>query len=160
VHDFLQGVEQLGWVVAFSKSNFWYGLVTAMHYFTFFVLTGTAVAFDLRLLGLVAKKQRAADFADEIFPWIWTSMALAVFSGFGLAIDTASDYYAAPSMRWKITITVFAFLCTAFIRRNIKSWDAEASLPGIAKVAAMLSVLLWLGVILAGNDIAAVCGLG
>jgi hypothetical protein len=160
VRDLFEAFEHWGPVVAFSKSVFWFGLFTAMHYFTLFCLTGTAVAVDLRLLGLVAKDQSATEFADELFPWLWTLMVLAIFSGFMLATVEAGDYYAAPTMRWKIFITLLAFLCTLFIRRSVMSWDATPGLPPMAKVMAVASIVLWLGAILAGNDIAAICGLG
>jgi hypothetical protein len=160
VADFFEAIEHIGWVVALSRSVFWYGLFTVMHYFTLFALTGTAFAFDLRLLGLVAKDQPVTKFADEIFPWIWTFMAFAVFSGFTLALVSAGDYYLAPTMRWKVGVTLLAFLCTLFIRRSLPKWGSGPSLPAIAKLMAVVSVLLWLGAILGGNGIAAYCGLG
>jgi hypothetical protein len=49
---------------------------------------------------------------------------------------------------------------TLFIRRSVGHWEDNPSVPGIAKLAAVLSILLWLGAILAGNDIAAISGLG
>jgi hypothetical protein len=160
VHDFLEGVETWGWVIALSKSVFWYGLATVLHYFSFFTLTGAAVAFDLFLLGLLAKGEKATDFADQLFPWIWTSMIVAIISGFTLAIVAAGDYYAAPTPRWKVTVVFIAVLVTWFIRRSVKKWGEAPAMPAIAKIAAVLSILLWLTAIMGGNDIAALCGLG
>jgi hypothetical protein len=69
VRDILEGLEQTGWVLAFGKSNFWYGLTTALHYFSMFIVTGTSVIFDMYLLGFVAKGQKASEFAEQVFPW-------------------------------------------------------------------------------------------
>jgi hypothetical protein len=160
VRDILDGLQQTSWVLAFGKSNFWYGLTTALHYFSMFILTGTSVIFDMYLLGFVAKGQKAGEFAEQVFPWIWTSMIVAIFTGFALTLDEAVDYYADPITRTKVLIVFLAFLTTLFIRRSVSKWDENSSLPGIAKVVAVLSILLWLGAILAGNDIAAISGLG
>jgi hypothetical protein len=160
VRDILEGLEQTGWVLAFGKSVFWYGLVTALHYFSVFILTGTSLIYDTYILGFVAKDQKPSKFAEQVFPWIWTSMAVAVLSGFALALDEAGDYYADPVIRLKVFITFVAFLVTLFIRRSASQWEENPSVPGIAKLAAVLSILLWLGAILAGNDIAAISGLG
>jgi hypothetical protein len=160
VPTLLEAIQQIGWVQALDKSGMGYGFFTVMHYFTLFALTGTAFAFDMRLLGLVAKDQPVRKFADELFPWIWTFMFFAIVSGFMLALVAAEDYYFAPTMRWKVFITLLAFLCTLFIRRSVPKWDAAPQLPGTAKLMAIVSVLLWLGAILGGNGIAAYCGLG
>jgi hypothetical protein len=160
VRDFLEGLEQTGWVLAFGKSVFWYGLVTALHYFSVFTLTGTSLIYDVYLLGFVAKDQKPGKFAEQVFPWIWTSMFVAIVSGFLLTLDEIGDYYADPVTRTKVIIVFVAFLLTLFIRRSVNQWEENPSVPGIAKVAAVLSILLWLGAILAGNDIAAISGLG
>lgn len=157
---FFDPIEHIGWVQAFGQSGFWYGVVTVIHYFTLFILTGTAATFDFRLLGLVAKDQSAGEFAEQIFPWIWVSMALAVVSGLALSLVDAGAYYTHPTMPVKVVIVFLAFLCTVVIRRSIPKWDAAPSLPAMARLMATISLMLWLGAILAGNDISALCGLG
>ena len=78
--DFFEAIENSGLVSYISGSNLLFGTFTAMHYFTLFILTGMAVVFDLHLLGLVARKQTTADFADEIFPWTWMAMGIRTIS--------------------------------------------------------------------------------
>ena len=157
---FLEGIEHIGWVKAFGESGFWYGVATVAHYFDLFVLIGTAATFDMHLLGLVATDQRTPDFADEIFPWIWISMIITVLSGLILSLVDAGDYYTHPSMQYKIVLVFLAFLCTVTIRRSVYKWGRMQSLPAVAKLLAVISLVLWLGAILAGNDIAALCSLG
>ena len=162
MNDWMEALEASGWVVAFSKSVFWFGLVTVVHYFTLFFMTGAVVALNLRVLGLVATDTKASDFADEIFPWIWISMILAVISGFGLALVQAGDYYRDPVTRTKIVICFLGFLCTWYIRRNVPNWESEksVSMPAAAKVASLVCLFLWFAAVLAGADIAAISGLG
>jgi hypothetical protein len=160
VGDFFEGIEHVRLVDFIAHTNVPYGFFTVLHYFTLFFLMGAVVVYDLRLLGVIAKDQTATQFADEVFPWIWTAMTLAIFSGCVLWLCEAGDYYKDPVMLTKIAIVIVAVLETWYIRRNIAKWDEAPTMPGIAKLAAVVSLLLWLGAILAGNDIAAISGLG
>ena len=158
--EFFEAIENSWLISSISGSNLLYGTFTAMHYFTLFILTGTAVAFDLHLLGFVAKKQTTADFADEVFPWIWTAMGFALFSGFTLFLTGAGEFYSAPSMQRKILVVLVAIACTVFIQRGAQRWGKESSLPVSAKLSAVVSIVLWIWGILEGNNVAALCGLG
>jgi hypothetical protein len=160
VTGFLEAIEYIGCVKAFGESGFWYGVATVAHYFGLFVLMGTTATFDTHLLGLVATDLRTPDFTDQIFPWIWISMVVTVLSGLVLSLVDAGDYYTHPSMQYKIVLVFLAFLCTVVIRRGVYKWDRMQSLPAAAKLLAVISLVLWLGAILAGNDIAALCSLG
>ena len=152
-------IEHTYVISSLASSNVGYGTFTVMHYFTLFALTGTALVFDLRLLDLVAKKQTLAEFADEIFPWIWATMGLALFSGTVLWLTDGGDYYYSPVMREKILIVLVAVALTIFMRRSVPRWNTSPT-PALAKASAGVSLLLWFGAILWGNFIAALCGLG
>jgi hypothetical protein len=160
VHNFLEGVEGWGIVLAFAKSNFWYGAVTWAHYLSIFSLVGLTMALNLHILGVVAKDQTATEYADQLFPLVWITLVVAVVTGFTLTIVAAGDYYISPVTRIKVLLTLFGFLCTLFIRRNVGKWDQAGAIPALGKLAAVAGILLWLGAVLAGNDIAAICGLG
>jgi hypothetical protein len=160
VGDFFEAIENLGWVGYIAHTNVPYGFFTVLHYFTLFVMTGTVVTFDLHLLGFVAKDQTSTQFADEIFPWTWTAMGLAIFSGATLWLCEAGDYWKSPAMNTKLVIILFAFLTTWLIRRGVRKWGDATTTPASGKLLAVISLLLWLGAILWGNNIAALCGLG
>ncbi len=160
MHDYLEGVEQWGIVHAFARSTFWYGAVTWAHYLSIFSLVGLTMALNLRILGVVAKDQKSADFADQLFPWVWITLVVGVFTGFALTIPAAGDYYISPVTRIKVVVVLLAFLCTLFIRRNVGKWDQADGIPALGKLVAVTGMLFWIGAVLAGNDIAAICGLG
>jgi hypothetical protein len=40
------------------------------------------------------------------------------------------------------------------IQRNVRAWDRSSAAPTLAKVAAFLSLVLWIGVILAAAEVA------
>lgn len=158
--EFWSQVQDSQFITHVATTNAIFGTLTAMHYFTLFLLTGSCVIFDLHLFGWVAKDTTSTEFAQEIFPWTWTFLALAMLSGFSLWLTDAADYYVSPVMNTKIVLVFIAIGVTVFIRRSVRRWDEEPQMPGIAKVAAFLSMALWLACIMEGNNIAALCGLG
>jgi hypothetical protein len=158
--NFWEAVEHTKFISHIASSNPVYGTLTAMHYFTLFVLTGTAVIFDMHLFGWVAKDTTSTQFAEEIFPWTWAALAFALFSGFALWLTDAGDYYRSPVMNTKIILVLIAIVWTILIRRSVRRWDEAPKMPATAKVMALVSIALWLACIMEGNNIAALCGLG
>src|ERR1700731_4666293 len=64
-----------------------------VHYFSMFILVGSMVIVDLRVLGLVGRRQDATQLADRLFPWIWISLALNFLSGFFMLATSTIPYY-------------------------------------------------------------------
>jgi hypothetical protein len=123
--DFFEAIEHTWLISHIATSNPVYGTLTAMHYFTLFIVVGTAVIMDLRLLNLVGTRQQLSAFADDIFPWIWTALGLAVFSGFSLWLTDAGDYWRAPAMNGKIVVVLLAIVDLVLVRKGIRKWDTE-----------------------------------
>ena len=67
----------------------------------------------------------------------------------------ASHYAENPAFQTKMILLVLAGANMAFFQlrsiRNIESWDTSAVTPPAAKIAGATSLLLWIGVILAGR---------
>src|SRR5579864_5869907 len=85
MHELLNTIGQ--WLehtsVAYQMDNwaFLAILVSIVHYFSFFLLTGPTLMVDMRILGLAGRNQGAAEFTEQFFPWAWTGWGLAVFTG-------------------------------------------------------------------------------
>jgi hypothetical protein len=149
------------WLVSTIAGTGWiYATVSVTHYFTLFVLVGTIALVDLRILGVAARSQRVAQIAEVLFPWTWTALGLALLSGFIMFATDAGDYYPDPVFRVKMTVIFFAFVFAVIVQRNVPKWDQAPVISTGAKVVAFVSLVLWIGAILAGVEIAAISGLG
>jgi hypothetical protein len=60
----------------------------------------------------------------------------------------------------KMLVILLAVIFTVIVQRGQRRWNQLPAVPTVAKVIAALSLLLWLGAILAAVDIAALSGLG
>ena len=130
------------------------------HYFSLFVLVGTATVLDLRVLGIAARRQRVAELSEQFSPWVWTALCLAVLSGFIMFATDAGDYYTDTVFRIKMLVIGLAILFTFIVQISAAKWDRPAATHTLPKLAALASLIFWIGAILAGVEIAAYSGLG
>ena len=145
-------------LAAWVRGSPWaYPAVEAVHILGFVTLVGAAVAFDLRLLG-VSRSLPAAAAARHLLGLSRWSLLVVVPSGLLLFAAQASETWANPAFRLKLVMIAAAGLNALAFRlwagRSIERWEQERATPAGARVAAVLSLLLWTGVIACGRFIA------
>jgi len=155
-----ESLEQVGWVKVLGTTGWLYSSVSVVHYFTLFFFIGTIVLVDLRILGLAGRGQTISLLADQLLPWTWIGFTLAMISGFLLFATDAGDYAPDHVFQAKMIVILLALIFTVVVHRGQRKWNQLPAVPLGVKVIAALSLLLWLGAILAGVDIAALSGLG
>jgi hypothetical protein len=155
-----ESLEQVGWVKVLATTGWLYSSVSVIHYFTLFFFIGTIVLVDLRILGLAGRGQTISLLADQLLPWTWIGLTLAMISGFLLFTTDAGDYAPDHVFQAKMLVILLALIFTVIVHRGQRKWNQLPAIPLGVKVIAALSLLLWLGAILAGVDIAALSGLG
>jgi uncharacterized membrane protein len=144
-------LNNIGWM---------YATFAVIHYFSMFILIGTIVILDLRILGVAARNQGVAQLAETLSPWTWTALAFALLSGFTMFTTDATDFFPDIVFRVKMTVLFLAIVFTVIVQRNVPKWDRSPVISAGAKTVALVSLILWLGTILAGVEIAAISGLG
>ncbi|HVS88493.1 MAG TPA: DUF6644 family protein [Candidatus Acidoferrum sp.] len=151
---FYQWLEHSRWVTAISESAWMYPAVEVSHFFSLFLLVGTIAVVDLRILGLARRRQSVTELAEQLFPWTWISLGIAVFSGFIMFSIGATAFVANTQFRIKMLVTLLAVVFAVIVQRNTRKWDQPSGIPILAKFTAVISLALWIGVILAATEIA------
>jgi hypothetical protein len=140
---------------AMRSSPALYPAVEILHIIGFVVLVGSILALDLRLLGL-GRAIAIAPMAQLLLPMSRFGFLLAISMGFLLFSADASHVVRNPAFQSKLLLIAAALVTVVIAHlgpwRRMALWGAEA--PGGAKVTALLSLLLWLGVVCAGRLIA------
>jgi len=162
LHNVGEVMENWGWVHYVSTTAWLYSGISAIHYFTLFITVGTAVLIDLRVLGLAATRKPVSQFAQQVYPWLWGAFWLAILSGFLEFITDAGDYLPDKVFETKMTTILLAVIFTLLVWRSIPKAETDkgGSLSEGSKILAALSLIFWIGSILAGVEIAAISGLG
>jgi hypothetical protein len=131
-----------------------------LHYSGFFLIVGTTAIVDLRLLGLAGRKEEPSSLAEQLLPWMWTGVVMAFVSGFFMFAADAADFYEAYTFRFKVLIVLVALAVGVIVYRKARDWGAQPSISIGAKFVAFVSLVLWVGAILASVEVPAISGVG
>jgi len=155
-----EALQHAGWVTTLAESRPLYGLVSIVHFSSVFLSVGTIVLLDLRILGIVARSLAASALAEQLRPWTWTGFGAVVISGFLLFAVDASDFATVTPFRVKLLVVVLAMISALAIERSVATWEPSGVVPMTGRLAALVSLILWLGAILVSVEIPALTGLG
>lgn len=143
---------------AIRESEIVFPLIETVHVLAIALLAGTVAIVDLRLLGLILKRERVSQVAGQILPLTWVGFVAMIASGVLLFLAEASKSYYNPAFRFKMLLLIVAgvnpLIFHRTVYRNVSLWDEAAVAPARARLVAYLSLTLWSGIIVAGRAIA------
>ncbi len=153
----LEWLQKTAVAVQIRDSLFTFPVLESIHVVGLALVFGTIAILDLRLLGVASTDRPVSRLMSDLLKWTWAAFALTAVTG-GLMFSTnALVYFHNTFFRAKMILLVLAavnmlvFELTA--RKTLGGWDAGARTPPAAKVVAMVSILIWVGVIVAGRAI-------
>ena len=147
-------------IVTLNSVGWMAGTLEIVHYFSMFVLVGSIAVVDLRVMGLAGRQQSATKLAQRLFPWMWAGLALNFLSGFVMFAGIAASYIPDSTFDLKMEVILAAVIFGIIVQWKVPAWDRSPTMPMAAKLIATISLLLWVGAILAGNELPALSGLG
>jgi uncharacterized membrane protein len=153
-------LQDNSFIAAINGTSWTAAALEIVHYFSMFVLVGAMVIVDLRVLGLVARRQDATQLADRLFSWIWISLALNFLSGFLMFAGSAASYYDNGIFYDKMIVILLAVVVNIIVQQKVRKWDQLPAMPAWAKLFAVVSIGLWIGAIIAGVEVPALTGIG
>jgi hypothetical protein len=153
-------LESNSLIVTLNSTGWMAAALEVVHYFSMFVLVGSIAIVDLRVLGVAGRQQSAAKLARRLFPWMWMALALNFLSGFLMFAGIATSYIADPTFHMKMWVTLAAVIFGIVVQWKVPAWDKLPAIPAAAKLVALISLLLWVGAILAGVEVPALSGIG
>ena len=143
--------------VAMRQWLWLYPIVEIVHIVGFVVLVGAAFMFDLRLLGL-ARATPVSALADHLLRWARLALVLVVPSGTLMFVAHATEMASNPAFRLKLVLIAAALANAGLFHRwpfrAVGDWDTEILAPWPARLAGILSLVLWIGVITCGRLLA------
>lgn len=155
----LEALQKAELPTALRQSNLAYPAVNAAHIGGLALLFGSIVPLDLRLLGFW-RSVPVADLARVLLPTAIAGLILAIVTGALLFSVHAVKYAAMPVFQLKLLLIAAAGV-NALALRGAVSWSnalGKRSGPGILagriRLAGLISIALWMGVIFCGRMIA------
>jgi hypothetical protein len=135
---------------AVMRDSKWaFPIVEMAHLLSLAILGGTVLLVNLGLLGIRFRREENPSFARELWPLFLGSLATMILSGVVLLSAEAIKCYYHPAFRLKMAILALAVVFSFTAHRRVV--QAPASIW--SRPAAVVSLMLWLGVGLAGRAI-------
>jgi len=108
---------------------------------------------NLRLLGVTFTNKPVERLARELAPWVFCSLVIILASGFLLFASEALKAYASVPFQVKMLFLFAAMIYHYTIYRRVTKADEAHRSPIWSKIAAVVSILLWVGVGIGGRGI-------
>lgn len=129
--------------------------VEAAHVLCIALVFGSILVVDLRLVGLFDRHRPATFVSREMLGLTWGAFAGAVITGAIYFAANATTYWFNTAFRFKMLAILLAGINMAVFQimtwRGVAGWDRDAPTPRAARVAGILSILIWTAVIVLGR---------
>jgi hypothetical protein len=150
--ELLSDIAHLPLSRALAKSDH---LVTAalqvVHVIGFLLLLASLTLISLRLLGLVLVRQPVSQVASDTSRLLWIGVILAISTGILMFLTGPSHYYFNRAFDIKMVLLFAALVVHVTVLQRIARRDEPPAT--LARVGAVLSLVLWYGVSWAGRAI-------
>jgi hypothetical protein len=157
--DFCNWLQQTSLSVSIRESILMFPLLEGGHLLGISVSAGTIAISDLRMMGLVLKKESASDVFHQLIPWTTAGFLIMIITGTLLLISEPVKCYNSIWFRYKVLFLFLAGLNVLFfhssrIYREIHEWEWASNPPRAAKLAGWISLISWGIVIITGRTTA------
>jgi hypothetical protein len=129
--------------------------IESAHVIAITTVIGSIAIVDLRLLGVTSHRKPVTELSTEVLPWTWAFFMVAAITGGLMFMSKAPAYFGNTPFRLKMVLLACAGLnMVAFhflIYRSVHRWDRDVPTLRSAKIAGLLSLTFWIGVVAAGR---------
>lgn len=151
-------LESIDFLSDFSESVLAYPIVLSTHLTCIALFGGMILMTNLRLLGLTFTRVTITEMVTSLRPWKRVGGTIMIGTGLLLATSEAEKYAPNPFFWIKMIILgligVHALIFRPIVYNQTEELDRAAVIPTKAKVAAILSLVLWTAMFTMGRLIA------
>jgi hypothetical protein len=153
IPSMLEWIQSTSLSTAIREGGLPYPIIGGVHLLAIALFGGTLLAVDLRLLGWLMPDRRFSEVWHLCQPWKKVGFVVIVGTGLLLAWAEPVRLWGSPSFWVKMSLLalvgVHALVFRAKVYAHPEKLDARISSQ--AKVAAVLSLVLWSGLVLSGR---------
>ncbi|HWK64088.1 MAG TPA: DUF6644 family protein [Rhizobiaceae bacterium] len=154
LHSFFQALQESSLAHFVNTAGATYPIAESLHVIAIALVFGSIFIVDLRLLGLASMAQPFTRVAGDLLRCTWCGFALALVTGVLLFLPNATQLYTNAPFLTKMALLAAAGINMLVFElitvRGVSLWDS-VNPPAEAKLAGLVSILLWTGVIVAGR---------
>jgi hypothetical protein len=137
------------------ESELVFPVIETAHVLALTLSVGTIMWFDLRLAGFAMQDEPVSRVFLRLRPWMIAGFAVMLTTGVLMFMSLAVELYASRYFRIKLVLLALAGLNIVLyhftIDRSRQDWDTWAVPPTRARLAGVVSLVLWFAIIAAGR---------
>jgi hypothetical protein len=107
------------------------------------------------LLGVASANRSVASVSADVLPFTWTAFIFAVLTGSALFTSHAVGYAQNFQFRMKLLLLVLAgvnmLTFHLIMGRGLGRWSEAGATPWQGKLAGLISLMLWIGIVAFGR---------
>ena len=157
LQDFWMAVESWPLSQSIAGSSWAFPTFESIHVIAITTVVGSVAVMDIRLLGWASNGAPVTEISGDTLRWTWGAFWVALVTGGLLFISKAANYGANPYFLSKMALIAVAGANMAafhrFTWRGVGGWNLGVAAPDAAKLAAGLSLLLWIVVVFVARAI-------
>ena len=157
IFEICEWLEGTGPALFVRESLYGFQIVVAFHLLGLMLSVGVLLWVDLRLLGIALRRFRISEVYRGLAPWFLVGFGVMFVSGGILFAGFATSAYGNFYFRTKVLMLSLAganALIFHFAAARAPAGCDEAVAPALAaRAAGLTSLVLWVGVIIAGRMI-------
>ena len=150
--DLAQWLTTLPLSLAMRRIAWLFPLLQTAHILSIGLMLSSVIMISLRLWG-VSRAQAIGALGHRYMPWIWASLVVVTVTGAALIVGNPRSL-RDPALQVKLWLMVPAIATTlvlAVAMRGEALWQKKPGARGMMSLAAAATLVLWLGVTLAGR---------
>lgn len=131
------------------NNNDWaFPLAECVHIGGFAVGVGSIALVDFRMLNLGLRHESAARILRYTELWTIVALVFVGFSGFMLFASQTSIYLENQVFPYKMYVLLAALIYNFTVHRKVATMENPP--PGLSKLVAIVSLLLWVSIVFGG----------
>lgn len=158
IPDLCQWLQDTRWGVGIRESTLMFPIIEGTHAIGIAFSVGVLLIMDLRLAGFLLRREPVSQVSSQLMPWTLGGFGVMFITGALLFWSQAMKAYGSVFFRIKLALLVLAAINALVfelrLRRSIATWDTAEKPPLRVRMAGILGIILWAGVIAAGRTMA------
>ncbi len=156
--EFADWVSRMWLFTTVREAGLPYPIIMSLHLSSIAVFGGAILMTDLRLLGVAMKSMTVTEIVGQTRMWKRIGFVVMITCGVLLGGAKLYAYYDNPYFQIKLSllalVAVHALIFRPLVYKRTEEIDRAPSVPGVAKAAAWLSIILWVSILSMGRWIA------
>ncbi len=133
-------------------------IVQTVHIVGIAVVMASIVMVNLRFLGLAVPSQNVSEMISRLIPWTWWALPVNAVTGLLFIVARPLRYFYNPvfGIKFLLLVPAVALAVVVYWLNRMETGYWEHTLPRriSGRIIAACSLVLWIGVVMAGRWIA------